>query len=67
MLAGCGFGNGGIIGSSDHQGGEPKDDKKSAENLAATMYSALGLSRETQWFDLQQRPMQLFNAEPILA
>lgn len=67
LLAGCGFGGGGIIGSTDSQGGEPTDDKKSPENLAATMYSALGFSRDTQWFDLQNRPMQLFNDDPIPA
>ena len=65
MLAGCGFGGGAIIGSSDSQGGEPKDDRKSPENLAATMYSSLGLPRNTHWFDLAQRPIQLFNADPI--
>ncbi len=65
MLAGCGFGGGKIIGQSDSHGGQPLDDRQSSENLAATMYSALGLARNTQWFDLQDRPMQLYNADPI--
>jgi len=66
MLAGCGFGGGRIIGSSDAQGGQPASERKSAENLAATMYKALGLPKQTQWHDLQERPMQLYNADPIV-
>lgn len=65
MLAGCGFGGGRIIGSTDKHGGQPASERKSAENLAATMYQALGLPRHTQWHDLQERPLQLFNADPI--
>lgn len=65
MLAGCGFEGGKIIGSSDSHGGQPQDDRKSAENLAATMYAALGIPRDTHWYDLQQRPLSLYNAAPI--
>lgn len=67
MLAGCGFADGKIIGSTDSQGGQPKDDRKSAENLAATMYSALGIPRDTHWYDLQERPIGLYGADPIPA
>lgn len=65
LLAGCGFDGGRIIGSSDKHGGHPQDDRKTPEQLAATMYAALGLPRSTQWHDLQERPMQLYNADPI--
>lgn len=65
MLAGCGFEGGAITGSSDRDGGQPENDRHSPESLAATMYKALGLSRNTQWYDLQDRPMQLYNADPI--
>lgn len=65
LLAGCGFGDGRIIGKTDSHGGQPVADRQSAENLAATMYSALGIPKDTQWFDLQDRPMQLYNASPI--
>ncbi len=65
MLAGGGFGGGEIIGSSDKQGGQPASDRKSSENLAATMYRTLGLPRNTQRHDLQERPMQLYNADPV--
>ncbi|MEZ6130488.1 MAG: DUF1501 domain-containing protein [Planctomycetaceae bacterium] len=65
LLAGCGFGGGRIIGSTDHQGGQPTSERKSPEDLAATMYAALGLDRHTQWRDLQDRPMPLYHADPI--
>jgi len=65
MLAGNGFGGGRIIGSTDKQGGHPATEKKTPEQLAATMYETLGFARNTHWYDLQDRPMQLFNADPI--
>lgn len=65
LLAGCGFGGGSIIGSSDKVGGQPHEDRKTPENLAATMFEALGIPRATQWHDLQNRPMALYNADPI--
>lgn len=67
MLAGCGFDGGKIIGSTDSQGGQPASDRKSAENLAATMYSALRIPRDTHWYDLQERPIGLYGADPITA
>ena len=65
LLAGCGFNGGRIIGSTDSQGGQPTSERQTPETLAATMYSALGLPRHTQWHDLQERPMPLYNADPI--
>ena len=65
LLAGCGFDGGKIIGSSDEHGGQPKDDRKTAENLVATMYSALEIPRDVHWYDLQNRPMPLYGADPI--
>lgn len=67
MLAGSGFGGGQTIGSTDSQGGQPTSDRKSPENLAATIYSALGLSKHVQWHDLQERPMPLYHSDPITA
>ena len=65
LLAGCGFNGGRIIGSTDSQGGHPTSERQTPESLAATMYSALGLPRHTQWHDLQERPIPLYNADPI--
>ena len=65
LLAGGGFRGGAIIGSTDKHGGQVTSERQKPENLAATMYSALGLARSTQWQDLRERPMQLYNAAPI--
>jgi uncharacterized protein (DUF1501 family) len=65
MLAGAGYGEGRIIGSSDKQGGQPKDNRQSPESLAATMYSALGIPKDARWYDLQNRPMHLYGGEAI--
>lgn len=65
MLAGCGFEGGRIIGATDNQGGQPIDGRVIPENLAATMYQALGLPRNAHWYDLQERPMQLYHDAPI--
>ena len=65
LLAGSGFCGGRVIGETDSHGGQPIAGRQSAENLAATMYAALGIPRDMQWFDLQDRPMQLYNGSPI--
>ncbi|MEZ6123797.1 MAG: DUF1501 domain-containing protein [Planctomycetaceae bacterium] len=65
MLAGCGYGNGSIVGQSDDHGGQPVDHRQTPENLAASMYSALGLPAGTHWSDLQNRPVPLYNATPV--
>ncbi|MEZ6058766.1 MAG: DUF1501 domain-containing protein [Planctomycetaceae bacterium] len=65
LLAGCGFDGGLTIGTTDSHGGFPVSDPKTPEMLAATMYRALGLPRDTNWYDLQNRPAPLYNAEPI--
>lgn len=65
FLAGGGVRGGTVIGSSDKHGGHPETDAQTPENLAATIYEALGLPREITWTDLQQRPHYLYNAEPI--
>lgn len=65
FLAGGGVRGGTVIGSSDETGGYPETDAQRPENLAATIYEALGLPREITWEDLGNRPHYLYNAEPI--
>ena len=54
-----------MIGSSDKHGGYPDSDPQKPENLAATIFEALGLPREVTWTDLSSRPHFLYEAEPI--
>jgi uncharacterized protein (DUF1501 family) len=65
ILAGGGVQGGRVIGASDRLGGEPADDMQTPENLAATMYEALGLPRDAIWTDIDGRPHKLYHATPI--
>ncbi len=65
LLAGGGIRGGNVIGSSDKHGGYPDSEPQKPENLAATIFEALGLPREITWQDLGNRPHFLYEAEPI--
>lgn len=65
LLAGGGVPGGAVIGSSDNIGAYPATDPQKPENLAATIYQALGLPREITWQDLKGRPHFLYEGEPI--
>ena len=54
-----------VIGGSDKIGGYPASDAQTPENLAATIYEALGLPRETIWKDFTGRPNTLYMGSPI--
>lgn len=64
-LAGGGITGGRVIGSSDRTGGYPAADPQTPENLAATIYSALGLAPEVAWHDDLGRPHQVYHGDPI--
>jgi hypothetical protein len=65
LLAGGGIQGGRVIGSSDKTGGYPASDAQTPENLAATIYEALGLPRELMWHDFTGRPHPLYHGAPI--
>ncbi len=65
MLAGGGIKGGRVIGSSDKIGGYPASDAQTPENLAATIYEALGLPRDLMWHDYTGRPHTLYMGSPI--
>ena len=65
LLAGGGVRGGTVIGSSDRVGGHPASDPQTPENLAATIYQALGIPKDTIWHDLQNRPMPVYHGDPI--
>jgi len=64
-FAGAGVPGGAIIGSSDAEGGHPKDDPQKPENLAATIFDALGVPRGAHWKEQRGRPHPIYRAEPI--
>ena len=65
FLAGGGIPGGRIIGESDAIGAYPAIDPQRPENLAATIYEALGLPRTVAWHDEFGRPHHVYHSEPI--
>jgi hypothetical protein len=56
VLAGAGIKKGFVYGKSDKLGAQPTDGRVTPEDLAATMFDALGLDPETEIRDAQNRP-----------
>jgi hypothetical protein len=65
FCAGGGIKGGTVVGSSDQIGGHPKSDPWKPENLAATIYSALGIPSTAVWHDAEGRPHNVYYGEPI--
>ncbi|MFL5342868.1 MAG: DUF1501 domain-containing protein [Gemmataceae bacterium] len=65
FFAGGGVAGGRVVGSSDKTGGYPKTDPQTPENMAATIYQALGIPQEAAWRDAADRPHFIYHGEPI--
>ena len=65
LLAGGGVRGGRVIGATDRVGGMPTDSPQAPENLAATIYRALGLPATAAWHDEQDRPHFIYRGDPI--
>lgn len=65
FFAGGGVRGGTVIGSSDKNGGFPASDPQQPENMAATIYRALGIPAEAVWHDAVDRPHHVYHGEPI--
>jgi len=65
FFAGGGVRGGAVIGASDRIGAYPAADPQQPENMAATIYQALGLPRTLSWKDRLDRPHQVYHADPI--
>lgn len=65
FFAGGGVRGGTVIGASDKIGGYPAADAQSPDNMASTIYSALGLPPTAAWRDEADRPHHIYNADPI--
>lgn len=64
-FAGGGVRGGTVIGSSDKIGGYPASDPQRPENMAATIYQALGIPQTAVWKDALDRPHQVYYGQPI--
>jgi hypothetical protein len=65
LVAGGGIQGGRVIGATDRIGGEPIADRQTPENLAATLYAALGIRSHATWHDTDGRPYEVCRGEPI--
>lgn len=65
FFAGGGVKGGNIVGSSDKIGGYPVDNPQKPENMAATIYNALGIPPTAAWYDELDRPHHIYHGQPI--
>jgi len=65
FFAGGGIRGGSVVGASDRQGGFPSEDPHTPEEMAATIYTALGLPKTVAWNDKLNRPHQVYHGTPI--
>jgi hypothetical protein len=65
FFAGGGVRGGTVIGASDRHGAFPQTAKQTPENMAASIYQALGIDRHAQWYDATNRPFHVYHADPI--
>jgi len=65
FFAGGGTRGGAVVGSSDRHGAYPSVDPQTPENMAATIYQALGLPKTVAWRDSLDRPHHVYHGEPI--
>jgi hypothetical protein len=65
LLAGGGVQGGRVIGATDRSAAQPIADRQTPENLAATLYTTLGIAPHMTWHDTDGRPYELCRAEPI--
>ncbi len=64
-FAGGGVRGGTVVGSSDKIGAYPAANPQTPENMAATIYHALGIPETAAWQDETDRPHQIYQGSPI--
>lgn len=65
FFAGGGVRGGNVIGATDAIGAYPIDSPQQPENMAASIYSALGIPQTATWHDELNRPHQIYHGDPI--
>jgi uncharacterized protein (DUF1501 family) len=67
LLAGGGVRGGAIHGSSDKNGAYPNTDPAKPDDIAATVYWALGIDPATEVYDTLNRPLPIASGTPLTA
>ena len=65
LFAGGGIHGGAVYGSSDRNGAYPATDPVTPDDLAATMFWALGIDPAREFHDTLKRPLRIATGEPI--
>jgi uncharacterized protein (DUF1501 family) len=65
FFAGGGIRGGTVVGSSDRLGAYPASHPQYPENMAATIYHALGIPATAAWRDELHRPHPIYHGDPI--
>jgi len=65
FFAGGGVQGGRVLGSSDRHAARPATDPQKPDDLAATIYQALGIPRSGTWPDHSERPHSFYTGEPL--
>jgi hypothetical protein len=65
FFAGGGVKGGQVIGASDKIGAYPSSLPQTPENMAASIYSALGIPATAAWHDVSDRPHHIYQGVPI--
>ena len=65
VMAGGGVQGGQVYGSSDRHAAYPRDQAHSPADVVATIYSALGISHDSEVRDREGRPLRLCEGAPI--
>lgn len=65
FFAGGGVRGGNVVGSTDKIGAYPSANPQRPENMAATIYDALGLPDTAAWYDETNRPNHIYYGDPI--
>ncbi len=67
LFAGGGIRPGAIYGSSDRIGAYPATDPVTPDDLAATLFWALGIDPQAEFYDALKRPLPIAAGKPITA
>ncbi len=67
MIAGGGIRGGTVFGASDDQGAYPVENPVGPEDIAATLYWAMGIDPHSEIYDTQNRPLPMTPGNPIQA
>ncbi len=65
LFAGGGVRGGTVVGATDKIAAYPADNPKSPDDMAATIYRALGIPSTAAWYDDLKRPHQVYYGRPI--